>query len=355
MSQDQAKQFIEQASQSLQSGQVEQALALIEQALALNDRDSEAHILRGICLAQTNRPQEAGDAFKHAIGLSPYNAKAYYNLAVHYYSLGQKHEALNMANEAVGVDPRHSSAKELVARINAEMRAVSQAGPGINQGVTPPPTNPADALGGMSTPPQQSPQAPMAPPQGGMTPPPGSMAPPSGMGQPQQPAPTPPGGVIEPQRPVQQPGQMPPPGGPYPPQGPGQYPQGAPYMRPGYESGPQHSLEFVEKMGGKWVAIAWTIVAAWWGSIALSLIMDGPRIMAAMQAATSGGAPSPESMAGGNPILNILGYAVLFGAWIWMILDTIDRKGNWLWFVGMVICCCCGFIILPIYLLAGRK
>ena len=71
MSQDQVKQFIDQASQSIQSGQFEGALQLIDQALALSPNDADAHILRGICLSQTGQPIAATDAFNRAITLDP--------------------------------------------------------------------------------------------------------------------------------------------------------------------------------------------------------------------------------------------------------------------------------------------
>ena len=112
--------------------------------------------------------------------------------------------------------------------------------------------------------------------------------------------------------------------------------------------GPQHNLEFVEKMGGNWVTLAWGIVAAWWAITVLQIVMGLPQIMASVQ---SPGTTPP--MALGNPIVSILGYAIGFGALIWMILDLIDRKGNWLWFV--LVFCCCGLVTMPIYLLAGRK
>ncbi|MCO5295327.1 MAG: tetratricopeptide repeat protein [Fimbriimonadaceae bacterium] len=125
MSQEQAKAFIEQATQSIQSGQFAQALELADQAIALTPDDSEAQILRGIALSQTQRPDEATEAFRKAISLSPYNAKAYFNLAVHLYGTGQKVEALEMAREAASIDVKHAGARELAARIEAETMAPS--------------------------------------------------------------------------------------------------------------------------------------------------------------------------------------------------------------------------------------
>lgn len=126
MSQEQAKAFIEQATQSIQSGQFSQALELADQAIALTPDDSEAQILRGIALSQTQRPDEASEAFRRAITLSPYNAKAYFNLAVHLYGTGQKIEALEMAREAASIDVKHGGARELATRIESEMHDPSK-------------------------------------------------------------------------------------------------------------------------------------------------------------------------------------------------------------------------------------
>src|SRR5688572_28332388 len=117
MSEEQAKQFLDQATQSLQSGQFQQALELVDQSIALKGDDAEAHILRGIALSQTGQPDVATESFRKAISLSHNNPKAYYNLAVHLYSRGQKSESIEMAREAVRLDTKHAGARDLVTRI----------------------------------------------------------------------------------------------------------------------------------------------------------------------------------------------------------------------------------------------
>jgi hypothetical protein len=331
MSQEQAKQFIEEATQSLQNSQFDQALSLIDQAIALNEKDTEAHVLRGITLASLNQPQAAEEAFRKAILLAPYNAKAYYNLGVLKYSQGDKHEAMSMATEAVKIDGRHSGAKELITRIERETN------PNVGVATGTPQPSIIDPL---------APLAPNAPPPGtGMV-----GGPPPGTGVPTAPAATPPGGIIEPTKPSAAPPtrqEVPagvPPGG-SPPQGQ--------YIRPGYE--PQnaggHAMPWVGNMGATWATIGWIIAVVGLGVFVVSLIMVLPAITLAMnnpQAART--APQP-----GSPILTILGWGLNLAGLGWMIVDLVDRRGNMLWLLLGVPCCCLPWLTLPIYMLAGRK
>lgn len=310
MSEEQAKQFLEQATQSLQSGQFQQALDLAEQSITMKETD-EAFILKGISLSQLGRPDEATQALRRAITLGAYNPKAYYNLAVHYYAQGQKNEALEMAREAVRIDSKHAGARDLVTRIEAEsMPAQTVQAPRIDEPVPP---------AGQATPPGQG-----APPMTG----------------PVQPGPSAPGGGLN--APYQSP---PPPGG---------------YYRPGYETSGVHSLQFVANMGKTWDAIAWVLVAVSACVFVVSLIMFLPMYTEMFR--------NPESMQrmsqmggfGGGAasiVLQLCSWAAMLGSLVWMILELSDRRGNWLWLLPYILCCCCGFhwVVLGIYLLTGRQ
>ncbi len=130
MSQEQAAEFIKQAGTSIEGGEFSKALDLLDQALALTPDDPDAHGLRGIALSQIQRPDEATAAFRRAITLSPTNAKAYFNLAVHLYGQGQKVESLEMAKEAARLDLSHAGSRDLAARIESEMGAPAASAPG---------------------------------------------------------------------------------------------------------------------------------------------------------------------------------------------------------------------------------
>jgi tetratricopeptide (TPR) repeat protein len=334
MADEQAKEFINQATQSLQNGQFDQALELIDQAIALDPNNSEAYVLKGIALSQTNQPDAATDALRQAITLSPYNAKAYYNLAVHLYSIGKKNEAMDMAREAVNIDPKHSGARELVTRIEnerhpqpAEPRPSAYPGDPLS---APPPPAPGDPIPGQG-PGQQAPSDPL---------PPGT-------------------GFRPPETPGQPMGAPPAPGQPY-----GQPPVGSPYgqqqyTRPGYEA-PAHNLPFIEKMGSAWRVIGWALVASSLAVFIISIFMMGD-FFAAMANPENMEAAMQQIMEGGgagNIFLNILSMVAWIGSLLYMIFDIIDRRGNWLWLLAFFVgCCCCGLYWVPmaIYLFAERN
>jgi tetratricopeptide (TPR) repeat protein len=130
----------EQATAAIQAGNFSEALDFVDRAIAETPSDSELQVLKGICLAQLQRNDEATAAFRQAITLSPYNAKAYYNLAVHQYQLGNKTEALAMATEAANTDIKHGGARKLIETINADL-----AGTNAPKSVEPNPMDPLSA------------------------------------------------------------------------------------------------------------------------------------------------------------------------------------------------------------------
>ena len=302
MSAEQAKQFLDQATQSLQSGQFQQALELVEQSIALRGDDPEAHILRGIALSQTGQPDTATEAFRKAISQAHNNPKAYYNLAVHLYSRGQKSEALEMAREAVRLDTKHAGARDLVTRIEMEAQPDS----------------------GVRAPRVEEPLAPS-----GMEPPPGT-----GVSSPPSPAasPTPGPGAPGPSAPYQSPpSQQQPPGG---------------YHRPGYETGGIHSLQFIANMGSTWFVIGWIIVGL---ALTIDLVVVFRLVTVWDQVMRSAGDPAAaqrisQEMWGNDAlalVLQLASYGATLGGLVWMILELVDRRGPWLWLLPYIVGCCC--------------
>ena len=134
------KEFLDQATQSLQGGQFQQALELVGNAIALSPDNADAYVLKGIAESQLNKPHEAVESFQKAMALDPSGAKAPYNLAVHYYGSGQKEQALEAARQAIAADPAHASARDLLTRIEAELNIAPPAVPGAPTGPEPPVT-----------------------------------------------------------------------------------------------------------------------------------------------------------------------------------------------------------------------
>ncbi len=299
MSEEQAKPFIEQAGQSLQGGQFAQAVELLDQAIALQPENSEAFVLRGIALSQMSQPDGATEAFRRAIMLSPYNVKAYFNLSVHYYTIGEKAAAEEMAREAVRIDPKHAGAKDLLARIRSEQapREAGAGGPLPGTGV-------------------------------GQAEPPGPASAPPGAG-PQQPGP----------------------GAPLPQQG---------YYRPGYEQGTVHSMPFVENLGKRWDTIGWTLGGVGTALGIVSFIRSFSQIEQIFRD-PEGFMKAGQGMAFmgtgiGDILLQLMVWLMILITFIWFIMEMSDRRGNWLWMLPLVLCCCCGFQapVVLIYLWKGR-
>ena len=257
MSSDQVQQFIEQATQSLQTGQFQQALELAEQAIGLDENTSDGWVLKGVALSQLNRPSEATDAFRQAIMHSPYNAKAYFNLAVHNYGQGEKIQAEEMARETIRIDPRHAGAKELLNRIETERQPSVQ---------TPSSTYVGDPLSGPMDPDPAASQSPAA----------------------SVPAATPSNDVLKPVETPSQP-QM-----PYTPPMAAPTPTG--YYRGGYETQDIHSLQFVGNMGKNWDMIGWGLIAV---NLVLFVISTFAQIGMYQKMFSD-----PGSMSGMNPYAN---------------------------------------------------
>lgn len=315
MSQEQASQFIEQAQQSLQSGQFGSALELIDQAIALDENNSDSYVYRGIALSQLGRPDEATEAFRHAIMHGPYNPKAYFNLAVHHYQLGQAMQAEEMAKETMKIEPNHAGARDLLIRIENERKpAAPPSSIGAFPGdplATPPPSEPAQPViidpGAPSATPAQPvrPEVPAQPPYGGTAQPP---AQPTG------------------------------------------------YYRPGYDTSSTHSLQFIANMGKGWDTFGWIL--------AIGTLVVGGIVWASAFSIMAQVFSNPDAFAGSNPwmapgvsvplqILDMVGRLV---ALVWMILELADRRGNWLWILPFIICCCCNLpgVVMAIYLWKGR-
>ncbi|HMS54982.1 MAG TPA: tetratricopeptide repeat protein [Fimbriimonadaceae bacterium] len=133
---EQVHRFIEQTKQSIQSGQLLEAMDLIDQAIALEPGNSEAHGLRGIILSQLQRPAEATESLRRAVELNPASSKAHFNFAVHLFSIGDRAKATTAVREAVRLEPSNAAANELLAQLQppekaapTTINAVPQIGP----------------------------------------------------------------------------------------------------------------------------------------------------------------------------------------------------------------------------------
>lgn len=108
---------MQQANEAVRDSRFDHALALADQVLAIEPDHADALVIRGIALASMSSPEAATEAFQRAIAVNPRYAKAYFNLAVHWFNLGRLEEARVMAGQALALDPTHAQSRDLIANI----------------------------------------------------------------------------------------------------------------------------------------------------------------------------------------------------------------------------------------------
>lgn len=128
MRNEQARTLLDDATLAVQTGRFEDALPLVEQVLTLDPNNYEAFVVRGIALSQTNKPNEATEAFRKAIELRPGVPKSHYNLALHLSELGKNEEALTHARRAMELDPKHENSQSLALKIERDLGMAAPAG-----------------------------------------------------------------------------------------------------------------------------------------------------------------------------------------------------------------------------------
>ena len=73
---------LRRAADSLRSGNIEEAEALLRRVLATNPRNADAHNLLGVILDQRGRFSESETAYREALRVSPRHISARANLAI---------------------------------------------------------------------------------------------------------------------------------------------------------------------------------------------------------------------------------------------------------------------------------
>jgi tetratricopeptide (TPR) repeat protein len=114
------------------------------------------------------------------------------------------------------------------------------------------------------------------------------------------------------------------------------------------------TASLVDRMGAAWTPIGWGIAVCSLAGLLLTLSLMQPYF---------GQQISPEQMVklvSAKPLF-ALAQITFFGSTIlglaWTGLDAINRHGNLLWLLPQVACGCfgLGWIILPVYIITGRK
>ena len=120
MASEELKQLIEEAAEAVRAQSFDKGIDIARQALEVDSRSTEAYSVLGVALARAGRVEEATDALQPAVQTGPYTARNYYNLAMHYYGMGQKSDAIAMAQEAIRCDGKHRGSTELLRKLEDE-------------------------------------------------------------------------------------------------------------------------------------------------------------------------------------------------------------------------------------------
>lgn len=114
-----AEQFLQQARDFHQQGQMQTALDLYRSAVKANPRFADAHTGLGLALTQVGMDAEAVEHLEKAVKLEPTSAEAICNLAMAHRSQGRLDEALKCYERAVWMSNKYPRAVAGAAEIYA--------------------------------------------------------------------------------------------------------------------------------------------------------------------------------------------------------------------------------------------
>ena len=115
---DSGKRAIEQASELFKAGDPDAAIATLHKTTESGTSSAEAyHLLGQIYLKGKKKPQEAAEAFTHALRLKPAYPDALNDLAEVYLVQGKAAEAEQTLKRAIEVDPKHEDSYVDLARL----------------------------------------------------------------------------------------------------------------------------------------------------------------------------------------------------------------------------------------------
>jgi tetratricopeptide (TPR) repeat protein len=114
-----------EASQLFRQGQYAQALDRVNGYLSGNAKDPQGRFLKGLILAELNRPQEAIKTFTELSDDYPELPEPYNNLAVLYASQGQYERAKISLEKAIRTHPSYATAHENLGDIYAKMASLA--------------------------------------------------------------------------------------------------------------------------------------------------------------------------------------------------------------------------------------
>src|SRR6476661_1315442 len=112
---------LQEASQLLKQGQLDRALDRVDVYLKTKPKDARGRFLKGLILAEQNKPADAIKVFTELTQEFPELPEPYNNLAVLYASQGQYDKARAALEMAIRTHPSYATAHENLGDIYAKM------------------------------------------------------------------------------------------------------------------------------------------------------------------------------------------------------------------------------------------
>jgi tetratricopeptide (TPR) repeat protein len=112
---------LQDASQLLKQGQLDRALERVDGYLKTRPKDARGRFLKGLILAEQNKPNDAIKIFTELTQEFPELPEPYNNLAVLYASQGQYDKARSALEMAIRTHPSYATAHENLGDIYAKM------------------------------------------------------------------------------------------------------------------------------------------------------------------------------------------------------------------------------------------
>jgi tetratricopeptide (TPR) repeat protein len=112
---------LQDVNQMLKLGQFDQALTRVNNYLSSRPKDARGRFLKGLILAEQNKPNDAIKVFTDLTQDYPDLPGPYNNLAVLYASQGQYDKARNALEQAIRTHPSYATAHENLGDIYAKM------------------------------------------------------------------------------------------------------------------------------------------------------------------------------------------------------------------------------------------
>jgi tetratricopeptide (TPR) repeat protein len=112
---------IQDINRLIKQGQHAQAMDRVNQVLAKKPRDAQARFLKGVILAEQNKPQDAIDVFIKLSQDYPELPEPYNNLAVLYAGQGQYEKARQQLEMSIRTHPSYATAYENLGDVYAKL------------------------------------------------------------------------------------------------------------------------------------------------------------------------------------------------------------------------------------------